>query len=252
MVSAIFNALISPLGTCLLFGLVGLLLSRASSARTSRSAGFLLASFGLLWLLVWSTPLASHSIRAWLERQPAPRLVEDVPAAPAIVVLGGGVVGASPPWRNHPDMRAAADRVWHAARLYHAGKAPLVLVTGGYLRTGSQSEADAMQTLLQDLGVPVAAIVQENRSHNTLTNAQYTARLLSERGMGSAILVTSALHMPRARKHFEATGLKIVAAPADFEVADIYTDWQDLLPDTRALDGSTRAFKELAGHWLSR
>ena len=77
-------------------------------------------------------------------------------------------------------------------------------------------------------------------------------QLLTERGIDTAILVTSALHMPRARKHFEAAGLNITPAPADFEVADIYTDWQDLLPDTRALDGSTRAFKELAGHWLSR
>jgi len=251
-VSAIFNALISPLGTCLLFGLVGLLLISVSSARSVRRVGLVLSTAGLLWLLVWSTPVASHSIRAWLERQPAHRLVDDVPAAPAIVVLGGGVVGASPPWRNHPDMRAAADRVWHAARLFHAGKAPMVLVTGGYMRTGSQSEADAMQVLLQDLGVPATAIVQKNRSHNTLTNAQYTAQMLSERGIDSAILVTSALHMPRARKHFEATELNIVAAAADFEVANIYTDWQDLLPDTRSLDGSTRAFKELAGYWLGR
>lgn len=250
--SAIFNALISPLGTGLLLGQVGLLWASMSASRAAHKGGLRLAMAGLVWLLVWSTPVASHSLRAWLERQPAHQLVQDVPAAPAMVVLGGGVAGASPPWRPDPDLRAGADRVWHAARLFHAGKAPLVVLSGGYMSTGSQSEAGAMQALLQDLGVPEAAILQESSSYNTQTNAQYTARLLSERGIDSAILVTSALHMPRARKHFEATGLKIVAAPTDFEVTTIYANWQDLLPDTRSLDGSARAFKEVAGHWLGR
>lgn len=250
--SAVFNALISPLGTSLVFGLVGLLLAMMSSARLARRVGLLLTVFGLLWLLIWATPVASYSIRAWLERQPAHRLAEDLPVAPAIVVLGGGVSGTTPPWRVYPDMQAAADRVWHAARLFHAGKAPLVVVTGGYMRTGKQSEADAMQALLVDLGVPVAAIVQENKSDNTQTNAQFTARLLADRGIGTIILVTSALHMLRARKHFEAAGLTTLPAPTDFEVAQIYTDWRDLLPDARALEGSARAFKELAGYLLNR
>jgi uncharacterized SAM-binding protein YcdF (DUF218 family) len=250
--SALFHALLSPLGTGLLFVLLGLLLAGACASRPARRTGRWLAMAGWLWLFVWSTPLASQSLRAWLERQPGPRLVDDVPPAPAIVVLGGGVAGATPPWRAYPDMGSGADRVWHAARLFHAGKAPLVVLSGGQVKTGLQTEADAMQTLLHDLGVPVSAMVQEDDSHNTQTNATHTARLLADRGIHRVILVTSALHMPRARQHFEAAGLAVVPAPTDIEVTQRFNGWHDLLPDAHSLGGSTRAFKELVGRWLGR
>lgn len=250
--SALFISLLSPLGTALLCGLLAVLLLARSQRRALRRTALVLVASGLLWLYVWSTPVASHSIRAWLEHQPGHRLVEDVPRAPALVVLGGGVAGASPPWRLYPDMGASADRVWHGARLFHAGKAPLVVLSGGAVRTGVQTEAEAMQVLLLSLGVPASAIRQEDRSHNTETNALYTAGLLAGMGIDSVILVTSALHMPRARQHFEAAGLNVIAASTDAEVTARFTDWQDLLPDTRALDGSARAFKELAGLWLAR
>src|ERR1700744_1620951 len=51
----------------------------------------------------------------------------------AIVVLGGGVTPAVPPWRPDPDLGPSADRIWHASRLYRRGLAPKVIVSGGNL-----------------------------------------------------------------------------------------------------------------------
>jgi uncharacterized SAM-binding protein YcdF (DUF218 family) len=45
--------------------------------------------------------------------------------------------------------------------------------------------------------------------------------MLRQRGIGTAILVTSALHMPRARAQFEREGLTIIPAPTDFEAAAV-------------------------------
>ena len=64
------------------------------------------------------------------------------------------------------------------------------------------------------------------------------------------ILVTSALHMRRARAEFERAGLKVIPAPTDFEALGRTTEPRDWLPSADALDGSGRAFKEWVGYWM--
>lgn len=242
-----YNALISPLGTALLLALAGALLALggARGAGSRWPLGLVLA--GLLWLWLWSTPWASESLRGWLERQAGPRQVAAVATAPVAVVLGGGVASPTAPDRPYPDMGPRADRAWHAARLFHAGKAPLLLLVGGPTEDGVQTEAGLMALLLRDLGVPAQAMATEDRSLNTRANARYAAQWLAQRRVERVILVTSALHMARARALFEQAGLTVVPAPTDFEVVERAWDWGDALPNAVALDGSFRAFKELLG-----
>lgn len=247
MISQLVTALVSPLGTALLlWALCLLLISR------HRRLGLVLGTVGLAWLLVWSTPLASDALRGSIERQAGPRLLSGAPANAVAVVLGGGISGPRPPERPDPDLGASADRVWHAARLYHAGKARHLLLSGGTVRTGDGSEAEAMRKFLLDLGVPGSAIWLEQDSHNTTANAERTAQWLRQRGIERITLVTSALHMPRARAAFERTGLQVDPAPTDFEVIPMPLDLQRLLPDAAALNGSARALKELVGRWAGR
>lgn len=109
-----------------------------------------------------------------------------------------------------------------------------------------------MAVLMQDFGVPVSALLLEENSRNTRENASFSARLLKERGIGRVLLVTSALHMPRALKLFSEQGLQVEAGPADFESDQGPSGFLAWLPDANALDGSGRAFKELAGLWTGR
>lgn len=204
-------------------------------------------ALALAWLWIWSTPLVSEALRGHIENQAGPRNLVDVPAAPVVVVLGGGISGPRPPLRSTPDLGASADRMWHAARLYHAGKATKLLLSGGVVRTGDGSEAEAMQRFLLDLGVSSSDMWLEHGSDNTRSNAQRTADLLRTKGIHEIILVTSALHMPRASKEFEAVGLNVRPAPTDFEIIDMPFDLLRIVPDTAALHGSTRAFKEWLG-----
>lgn len=248
MLSKIVIALIAPLGTGLLLVLCGLLL--LASARRRRAAVALVAA-GWLWLLAWSLPVVSDSLRGAIEARAGPRAVDAVAPAPAIVVLGGAVAPAQPPLRPQPDLNSASDRVWHAARLYRAGKAPLVILSGGS-RPEEAPEAEGMRRFLLDLGVPASAILLESASRNTAGNAELTAQMLRQRQVRRIILVTSALHMPRARRAFEALGLEVVTAPTDFEVVDKPLDLLRLLPDGEALDGSGRAIKEIVGGWVQR
>jgi len=66
-------------------------------------------------------------------------------------------------------LKREADRVLHAARLFVAGKAPWVIVSGGSIPfMGPKAlEANATRVLLRDWGVPVSAIVLESASQNT-------------------------------------------------------------------------------------
>ena len=249
MLSEVVKALISPVGTALLFGMMALLLGLATGGSVLRRLQVPCALFALAWLGIWSTPLASEALRGWIEDQAGPRTIAAVPRAPAIVVLGGGVQGAAPPRRPDPDLRLAADRVWHAARLYHAGKARRIVLSGGN-GTVEMSEALAMRQFLEALGVPRSAMLLEEGSSTTRENAAHVAAWLRGDGIREIILVTSALHMPRARAAFEAEGLKVHPAPTDFEVIDMPFGINRVLPDTRALDGSYRAFKEVVARWL--
>ncbi len=249
LVTKILTVLAMPLGVGLVLGLLGWLLLAASR----RWAAVLLIA-GLGWLWVWSTPAFSDWIRGALEGRFPPASVADLPAADAIVVLGGGIEGVAPP-RRYPNLNAAADRVWHAARLYRAGKAKLVVASGGRLpwASGEDAEAVAMRQFLSDLGVPVSAVLLESGSRTTYENALETRRLLQERGLGSVLLVTSALHMPRALATFREVGVDAVPAPTDFEIA-AQRRWTalDFLPDAGALEGSSRALKEYLGLWMYR
>lgn len=247
MTSRFITSLISPLGTALLLGVLALVLTLPARRIALRRCGLVAGVLAVAWLWVWSTPLVSDALRGWIENQAGPRMMVELPSTAVMVVLGGGVSGPRPPARPYPDLGAAADRVWYAARLFHAGKAGRILLSGGVVRGGDGSEAEAMRSFLLDLGVPAAAIDLEPGSSNSAANAERTAALLAKEGIGEVLLVTSALHMPRARRLFQKAGLTVLPAPTDFEVIPMPFDLLRILPDARALEGSARAMKELVG-----
>ncbi|WEN42122.1 hypothetical protein CKCBHOJB_01707 [Thauera sp. GDN1] len=247
MFGKLLAAFISPLGTSLALGLLCAVLLACAGRAAWRRLGMGLGVVALAWLWLWSTPLVSDALRGAIEAKAGPRDIDAVATAPVIVVLGGGVSGPRLPLRPHPDLGASADRMWHAARLYRAGKSPALVLSGGTVRTGDGSEAEAMRAFLLDLGVPDAALLIEAASEDTATNAAHTARLLLAQGIDSAVLVTSALHMPRARQAFERAGLRILPAPTDFEVIDVPFDVLRIVPDAGALQASARAMKEIVG-----
>lgn len=249
LLTKILSQLVYPLLTALLLAAVaGMLLWRGR-----RRSGAWLLGVALGWLWLWSTPVFSDWLRATLEQRHPPVFLEQLPVADAIVVLGGTAEVAAPPLRPDPDLGAAIDRVWYAARLYRAGKAPQVLVSGGRLpwSSGEQPESLVMAGLLQEWGVPATAILQESASRTTRENRDYSLPLLQARNARRILLVTSALHMPRALALFRATDLEVIPAPTDFEIrfpSNVHPlRW---LPDAQALADGSRAFKEYLGRWV--
>ena len=237
--------LISPLGTALLGALLAALL-----ARRARRLAWVLAAVCWAWLWLCATPAFSNLLVAAVEGSVPAIPLQSLPRMPAMLVLGGGVEPPQHPGRL-PHLNGAAARVWYAARLYKAGKAPLVVVSGGNGAPAIDrgSEARAMRSLLLDLGVPAQAIVCENRSLDTRQNAAFSAALLARRGIHRVLLVTSALHMRRALAQMRRHGLQAIPAATDFE-ARREAGIREWLPQAGALQRSAHAIKETVG-WLA-
>ena len=237
-------ALALPPAGPILLALLGLLLAWRDWRFGKTLVVIALAS---LWLL--ATPAVSDLLRYSLERRFPPQAMDAIPAADAIVALGGGIQPATS--RNpHPNLGAAADRYWLAARLWRAGKAPEIVVSGGALPwlDARSSEAEAAARFLAELGVPDNRVLLESSSQDTRENAAMTEAVLRTRGARRVLLVTSALHMRRALARFEQiAGIEFIPVAADHEVAADPPGVIRWLPDTGALDGSRRALKEYLG-----
>ena len=92
-------------------------------------------------------------------------------------------------------------------RLFQAGAAPLLLLSGG--GTGPVPEAEIMRRMALARGVPEAALLVESGSRDTVENAWETTRLLRPRGGRSVVLVSDRVHLPRAALLFRLTGLRL-------------------------------------------
>jgi uncharacterized SAM-binding protein YcdF (DUF218 family) len=210
------------------------------------------AAFSLLW--VCSMPVFAAWALGTLERQFPARAIAETPEAEVIIVLGGAIGQPIPP-RVVPDLSGASDRVLHAARLFRAGKATRVLVSAGNLSWVSsvKPEAELIRELLVEWGVPHRAIEIAGTSRNTYENALEIKEIWRTSRFQSALLVTSAAHMPRALAVFRRAGLPVIAATTDVRIVESSSasllDW---LPSAGALAMTSEALKEWIGYWAYR
>ena len=189
--------------------------------------------------------------------------ISGLPNADAIVVLGGGM-GVHKKCGS-PEMFGSADRVWQGAKLYKAGKAPIVVMSG-------PDVMNSTAPLLRDLGVPEDALVAFPDARNTEEEAKGIWGML-KRGEGveelgakasdssthplthsptfKILLVTSAWHMNRAKLLFERVGFDVIPAPTDFEmnyVLEQPSRVDDFLPSADAFIRNSYAVKEWVGN----
>lgn len=236
-----------PLGMAIVLIVIGCLALAASRVQLGRAA--LATAIAGLWIA--STPSFADWSLGTLERQFPPIAIEKLPNADVAIVLGGAVGSAVPP-RVTLDLSAAADRVLWAARLFRAGKVERILVSGGNIPwlPGTRPEAEVIRDLLIEWRVPPSAILIASGSRNTFENAMEIAALRQRDRFATALLVTSAFHMPRALAVFRKAGLPVTPATTDVEVVDP-GPWTVMrwLPDAHALAQTTKATKEWIGYW---
>lgn len=225
-----------------------------------RKAAVWTLAVSLAWFWFWSMPIVGGWLALPLEEDYPVMLAEEMPKADAIVLMGGGAWGST----NYPYacLSEGADRAWHAARLWKAGKAPIII----------PSCIDAIYgdvRVLADLGIPAEAIVLENEAVNTEENAKFVREILlgsggvksggveefnSPTSKPKVLLVTSACHMRRSLYMFEkyAPEIECIPAATDYQKlpwVDTQFDFRGLLPNINAFANVNSLVHEYIGYY---
>jgi len=127
--------------------------------------------------------------------------------AQAIIVLGAAQYNGRP----SPVLRARLD---HAAKLYEAEIAPIIVLTGGGQPGDRYTEAFAGSVYLRQAGVPGDALRLETGGRNSWQSLAATARFLRDEGIRDVVLVTSPYHALRVEHIAAEVGLDGHASPA--------------------------------------
>jgi uncharacterized SAM-binding protein YcdF (DUF218 family) len=235
---AIARALVLPPGGLILLGVAGL----ALLGRRPRLGRTLIASSLALLLLLSLAPFENALTRA-VEccRQVDPKAV---PPADVIVVLGGGITSGPAGAVVAPD---TLERLAYAAGLSRLTGLPLLL-SGGAVESEYPESRVMAQTLKDEFGLEARWL--ETRSRTTAENATECAALLTSLGLRRVLLVTSAVHMRRARAEFRRAGIEPLPAPAG-SAGGRRASGLAWFPSMQALRRSHLALYEVAGELVA-
>lgn len=211
-VSKIFWLLAAPshwLGLLILAAALCLFLRRLRAAR------ILTLAVVVLLLLAGVLPLNSYLIRALEEQYPRPAWPAHVDG---ILVLGGGYDTAILRTRHAPASNSTAYRLTEAyAAARHYPRARVVFSGGsGVLGGAAWSEAETARYVLTEMGLDPARLILEPRSRNTYENILFSKALVKPKPGEVWLLVTSAVHMPRAMAIARKQDWPMLAWPSDY------------------------------------
>ncbi|MFC3225957.1 YdcF family protein [Marinibaculum pumilum] len=171
---------------------------------------------GLAFLAIAVLPLGIWLARPLEDRHPRPEL--EGRRIDGIIVLGGASLPALSADRDAPQINMAAERLIAFGALARAHpEARLVFAGGqGTLAKAPISEADVARRVFTELGLPVERVIFEDGSRNTHENAAMARPLADPQPGETWLLVTSALHMPRAVQVFAAQDWPVLPYPVDY------------------------------------
>jgi uncharacterized SAM-binding protein YcdF (DUF218 family) len=202
---------------------------------------------GMCLLYVASTPLVSEALFRQIEQRVERLTPTEAQQAEAIVALSAGMgwvktnTGFVPEWPTPGRFFAGVD-------LFQAGKAPLLVFTGGKLpwQQGDETEGEVLKRYAERMQVPAERILVTERVENTEQEALAAKRLLQP-AVRKIILVTSAFHMPRARHLFEQVGFEVFPYSVNIRKMAEDITLMSFLPDANALSATGTALRELLG-----
>jgi uncharacterized SAM-binding protein YcdF (DUF218 family) len=234
-----YSSLIPP-NLFILAALIGVVM-----AWRTKWVGLAIATVAIGCLYIASTPVMAglliRSAEAIAEFEP--RLSSETPPA-AIIVLSADSRHSDIPGKPDAVGPLTLERLAAAARAYHQSGLP-ILVSGGPPGYGERSLAALMsKALQQDFGIPVRW--REDRSRNTFENAAFSAAILRQEGIESALLVAHPWDIARALWSFRAVGYPVVPA-ATQEGRSASLSAAGFLPQVPALRDSYYALHELIG-----
>ena len=209
----------------------------------SRKISFL----GMAILFICSLPILSSQLVAYLEKDFKLDSTTNFGKADAIVVLSGMVRtiqsknGLAYEWSD------ASDRIFAGIELFKVKKAPVLILTRGKMPwSEGKPEGEYLKQKALLAGIPKKDILLTPIVANTDQEAKAIRKLLIK-DESSIILVTSAFHMPRAKKVFEAVGIKVLPFPVDFQTNVEKITLLKFIPTASGLSNTSFFVREMIG-----
>ncbi|MDP4284761.1 MAG: YdcF family protein [Bacteroidota bacterium] len=239
LVSSALSLFLSPLNWIIILLITGYFLRNVSLKKKCKwLALFIFLLFSNQWLL-------DKYAMYW---QPLPIAIDTTISFSCGIVSGGF---ASPDNNANGYFNSAADRFIQVVKLYKLGEIKHILISGG---NGKQDEKNFregawVKSELKAIGSPDSVIFAEDKSNNTSDNAYNAKKILDSLKLKPPyLLITSALHIPRASLLFKKAGISTVPFPCNYIAGRGPFSLSSLLPTPSVLLDWNPYLKETAGY----
>ncbi|MDI3321822.1 YdcF family protein [Pinibacter soli] len=238
ILSKLFSIFIDPATWLILVVLLAAFLKKGKWKK--RATIFAIA----LFIFFTNGAILNFIINAW---QPGPATLTKKYSAG--IVLGGFTIFDA---KGKGYLSGTSDRFIATATLYHSGHINKIIVSGGdpSIKQDKPKEADFAKYMFIQDGVKAEDVFAESNSRNTFENAMYSKRILDSLHLPPPyVLVTSALHMPRAAGTFKKAGIDVDIYPSAYQTVETPFSFADLIPSADTLVQWRSFIKEVVGYW---
>ena len=232
----ILPLLVSPLSIVLIIILIGTFFKSKK-----------ISLLGLLILIFCSLPIISNKLIFYLEKDYSLQSIKDVSKSDAIVVLSGMISTIKTKEKLSYEFNGSIDRILSGIDLIKKDKASFLILTNGKMPWSiGIPEGEYLKDFSIKYGIPEDKILLTDDVQNTDQEAKAVAKLLNT-NKANIILVTSAFHMPRAKKVFEAANIKVIPFAVDFKTQIKKITIIDFIPSADSLKDTSHFFREMIG-----
>jgi uncharacterized SAM-binding protein YcdF (DUF218 family) len=232
----ILPLLVSPLSIVLIIILIGTFFKSKK-----------ISLLGLLILIFCSLPIISNKLIFYLEKDYSLQSIKDVSKSDAIVVLSGMISTIKTKDKLSYEFNGSIDRILSGIDLIKKDKASFLILTNGKMPWSiGIPEGEYLKDFSIKYGIPEDKILLTDDVQNTDQEAKAVAKLLNT-NKANIILVTSAFHMSRAKKVFEAANIKVIPFAVDFKTPIKKITIIDFIPSANSLKDTSHFFREMIG-----
>jgi len=246
--TVLLQSLASPIIWILLLLGIGLFLIRRRRKQLLVRIGWYSLVAGTVILLLLSLQPVSDTLAYLLEKQYPPPSQETIAKVDVVIILGGGILPGGGLRPTAEPSGATYSRVVNGVEHFQRSGAEYLIVSGGASSSGGETEAEVMERLAIQLGVPADRILVELFAYTTWEHPEEVAKLIhAPRDTVVIGIVTSALHMRRSIMVFERYFPRVVALPSNYLYQPTKWGIRSFIPSVVALSASHAAFRELIG-----
>ena len=247
LLSRLIWNLVEPGNLLIVLLVAGIALCWAGRDRIGRPLVIGSAAAMVVLLLLPVGEWLAMPLEARFPRLPLPRHVDE------ILVLGNGLDPEIYESRGAVGENPGPQRLMAGVALARRfPQAKLVFSGGSGKPFGGDSEANVARGVFAELGVPAGQIVLEVNSRTTWENLLFTKQLVRPKAGETWILVTSAVHLPRAMAVARHLGWKMIPWPSSYispARADIFAS-SGYAGSVDSLEGALHEWMGLAAYRL--